>query len=324
MTIDHHPDREQADTGPRLWAVTCYFNPAGWQRRLCTYHAFRRALGVPLLTIELGFNGRLDLSNDDASQLIQIPDGDVLWQKERLLNLAIGALPQSCDAVAWLDCDVLFERTDWPIRTLEALDNTPLIQLFRQVHYLGQEWLPGTSLTDAVIRTRPSIAAGVADGLPVRDCLVHPSPDQRPGTYANGMAWAARRTLLDRHGLFDASIIGGGDRAISCAAFGCFEHVFDWHALNASQRAYYLRWAEAFHADCGGRVGVIDGDIHHLWHGKATNRGLGSRHGGLARHGFDPFTDIAIDANGCWRWASDKPALHRYLRDYFGSRREDG
>jgi hypothetical protein len=279
---------------------------------------------VPLLTVELGFQGRLDLDKRDADVLIQVPDGEVLWQKERLLNLALGALPADCDKVAWLDCDVIFPHDEWPALAANALATAPLVQLFRQVHYLGADWRPGDPPTDAVLYSRPSLAAGVVGGSAVDECLVHPSRNQRPGTYANGMAWAARRDMLERHGLFDGSIIGGGDRAITCAAYGCFEHLFDWHEMNAHQKMFYLRWAEPFHAECRGRVEVLDVDIHHVWHGNSGDRGLAGRHSGLAQFDFDPFTDIAIDNRGCWRWASDKPALHAYVRSYFSSRREDG
>src|SRR2546429_9079813 len=34
-----------------LWAITCYFNPMGWRRRLANYHAFRRRLSLPLITV---------------------------------------------------------------------------------------------------------------------------------------------------------------------------------------------------------------------------------------------------------------------------------
>jgi hypothetical protein len=51
---------------------------------------------------------------------------------------------------------------------------------------------------------------------------------------------------------------------------------------------------------------------------------VGTRHQGLGEFAFDPATDIAIGAGGCWEWATAKPELHRYLRDYFAARREDG
>lgn len=308
----------------RLWAITCYFNPLAWQRRLWTYKQFHHALNIPLLTVELGRQGELDLTTNDADQLLQIPHGATLWQKERLLNLAISALPRECEAVVWLDCDVLFNKPDWPQATLQVLEQSAIAQLFQRVHYLDQAWQPGQAYQGSIIRTRPSIASGVAAGLTPDTALAHPAPEQRPGTYANGMAWAARRELLDRHGLFDAGIIGGGDRAISCAAWGSYQHVFEWHRLNERQQRYYLNWAEPFHQDCDGQIGVVPGDIHHLWHGAARNRGLGSRHEHLAQFNFDPFQDIAIDEQGCWRWASNKPAMHAFFQDYFASRREDG
>jgi hypothetical protein len=64
--------------------------------------------------------------------------------------------------------------------------------------------------------------------------------------------------------------------------------------------------------------------VYHLWHGDLADRGGGARHRGLVPFEFDPVADIAIAEAGCWRWATDKPDLHRYLRDYFAARKEDG
>jgi hypothetical protein len=240
------------------------------------------------------------------------------------LNLALDVLPVHCENVAWLDCDIFFENADWVELTVRALRTYPIAQLYQRVHYLSAAWKTGYSLADSVLRTRRSLASGVSPDLPAEDCLVHPSAQERPGTYTSGMAWAARRELLDRHRFFDASIIGGGDRAMCSAAYGCFDHVFAWHELNAKQRDYYLQWAEPFYTACRGRVGALQGDIYHQWHGDAANRGLSSRHAGLSRYEFDPFEDIALDPQGCWRWNSAKPELHAYIQRYFASRKEDG
>lgn len=307
-----------------LWAITTYFNPLGYARRLDAYRVFSQALRAPLLTVELGFDNRFYLQRDDADILLRISGRDVMWQKERLLNLALSALPETCDMVAWLDCDILFDQDDWPRRVEALLARHPLAQLYQNVHYLDPAWQSGSSLAAHRINSRSSLASGAASGRDVDACLAHPSPQQRPGTYANGMAWAARRELLDRFGFYDACIIGGGDRAISSAAFGCFEHVRNWHEFNDRQWTYYLEWAEPFHDACRGSVGVLQGDIHHQWHGKASDRGLGTRHGGLRKFDFDPARDIAIDSQGCWAWNSEKPELHAYVREYFRSRREDG
>ncbi len=313
-----------ADDMNSLWAITSYFNPMHYARRLRAYRTFRDALNIPLLTVELGYRDHFDLADHDADIMVKVPGHDVMWQKECLLNIAIDVLPVDCTAVAWLDCDILFERQDWPEKLRFELKHFPLVQLFQHVHYLGPDWKAGEILNDAVERSRPSLASGVTPESPAEECLAHPSKDQRPGTFANGFAWGAGRELLNRHRFFDACIIGGGDRAMSCAAYGCYEHLSEWHDFNPSQQSYYQRWARPFHESCQGRVSALQGDIYHQWHGKAIDRGLGSRHAGLSKFHFDPYHDIERDEHGCWRWSSNKPEMHSYVEQYFISRREDG
>ena len=96
-----------------LWAITSYFNPAGYRNRLENFRKFRRRLAVPLLAVEFRYGERFELEDGDADLLLRLPGRDVLWQKERLLNVAMTHLPAECTAVASLDCDVVFERDDW-------------------------------------------------------------------------------------------------------------------------------------------------------------------------------------------------------------------
>jgi hypothetical protein len=56
---------------------------------------FRANLGAPLVTVELSFDGRFELTDQDADVLIQLCGGALLWQKERLLNLALKAVPSN-------------------------------------------------------------------------------------------------------------------------------------------------------------------------------------------------------------------------------------
>jgi hypothetical protein len=307
-----------------LWAITCYFNPAGYDRRLSNYRLFRAHLGVPLVTVELSYGARGELGPGDADILVQRQGLDVMWQKERLLNLALAALPADCRAVAWLDADLLFADAGWAARATRLLDDVTLVQLFRQARYLGRDWTPGQSPETATALIRPSVAWGVESGLTPDACFTHPSPAERPGTFTPGLAWAGRRDLLQRRRLFDANVIGGGDRAVACAAYGCFDHEIEYHFLNERQRRYYLAWAVPFHGECGASVTSLDGEVYHLWHGDVRDRSFGSRHADFRGFRFDPSRDIALDEGGCWRWNSEKPEMHRYVRRYFASRREDG
>jgi hypothetical protein len=303
-------------SGP-LWAVTTYFNPCGYARRRANYGLFRRRLAVPLLAVELAYGADFELGDDDAEILVRLRGSDVLWQKERLLNVARRFLPPECRFVACLDGDIVFERDDWAEAAAAELERVPLVQPFGRLQRLPRDAMPG----DAAEWTLPSTPAALASGRRIEQCL---TLDQTQGHLWSslGVAWAARRELLDDHGLFDACIVGGGDRALICGIWGCFDNLFTGQCMNDRQRAYYMEWATPFHAAVRGAAGFVPGDVFHLWHGTFANRRLRERHVGLAKHGFDPYTDLALDGAGCWRWNSTKPELHAYVRDYFRLRQE--
>ena len=147
-----------------LWGITCYFNPVGYKRRLQNYLLFRRHLKIPLITVELAYRDGFDLPADAADILIRLRSGDVLWQKERLLNLALAALPDRCDAVAWLDCDVVFEDDDWAARAAQALQRFPLIQPFQTVHETPRRNLDNSSGVPADAALGHSLAYVLSHG----------------------------------------------------------------------------------------------------------------------------------------------------------------
>jgi len=246
----------------------------------------------------------------------------VLWQKERLLNLGLRRVPRDCDSVAWLDCDIIFATDDWAERARVALGNFAMVQLFSERCNLAR---------DAIIDSPdPSAVDLVAQSLGFRSATGQAQPDDlriagaawtRGAT--TGLAWASRRTLFEKHGLYDSCILGNGDRAMVCAAMGRLDYGANALQMNARQ-TQHAAWGAPFFADVGARVGYIDGRAFHLWHGAWQDRQTAQRHEGLAKFHFDPFTDIALDASGCWRWNSDKPDLHEYVRIYFASRNEDG
>jgi hypothetical protein len=92
---------------------------------------------------------------------------------------------------------------------------------------------------------------------------------------------------------------------------------------NRSAR-HYLDWAGPVRDAVAGQVGFLDAEILHLWHGDARNRQYHERYQTLSEFDFDPFVDIGPDAAGCWRWSSNKPEMHAWVRSYFDFRREDG
>lgn len=79
---------------------------------------------------------------------------------------------------------------------------------------------------------------------------------------------------------------------------------------------HYRRWAEGWGRLVDGRVGVVRG----LVHAAGGDPGCGGRYRPirerLLAHGFDPESDLTLDEQGLWRWASEKPALHGEIRHH--------
>ena len=205
-----------------LWGICAYFNPLGYDRRLLNYREFRRHLSIPLVTVEIGYHGRFELDDNDADILIRCAGDDVLWQRERLWNLALQAVPTDCRKIARLDADILFESADWPHTASQRLDEFPLVQLFSEAYDQPAEAMPGAVGFPHRTRIWHSFAQHwQAD----RDCRLIDRRHQPKGvrsTCAMGLAWAFRREL---HEQVDCdSCILGVEHVMLCAACG----VLNW------------------------------------------------------------------------------------------------
>ena len=119
-----------------FYAITSYFNPFHNADRIHNYLTFRKNLRLPLITVEWAPDGIFELTNDDADEVIQISGGNIMWQKERLLNIALESLPLSCEYLAWLDSDIIFSDPNWHERARALLKKYDFIQLFDKVNYL--------------------------------------------------------------------------------------------------------------------------------------------------------------------------------------------
>ncbi|MCB1124072.1 MAG: hypothetical protein KJT03_21155 [Verrucomicrobiae bacterium] len=317
MKTHSPPETQHPET--ELWAITCYFNPVGYQRRLKNYRIFRQTLNVPLVAVELSFEGQFHLKPGYADILIQLTAESVLWQKERLLNIALEQLPPTCRYVAWLDCDVTFDNKDWALQAQEALSRYPIIQPFSEV----KEPLPNEVAQDDSEKRREGISlAYLMSKEQVPEDLL--CGNMRVDYNCNsGLAWAARREILDTDGFYDTCIMGSGNRAMLCAAMGQPEIGIRSLRMTPSWAEHYTAWANRHYEHTGGEIGFVPGTLIHHWHGNLKNRRYQSRHEDFSTFDFNPARDIAMDPSGIWRWASDKPAMHRYAAQYFKDRKED-
>jgi len=301
-----------------LWVIAAYYNPHGYKTRAANYAHFADSLArssIPLLTVECAF-GDEPFVLPDGPTVLKLRCDSVLWQKERLLNVAIATLPPTCTKVAWLDADILFERADWATATSRLLDSHAIVQVFTQVIRLPRH--------TTAYRGDGEIIEGFA--------AVHArAPELHLGGHYHehghtGFGWAARRDVLLRTGLYDTALSGSGDHLIAHAAVGdheskCVDKVLGRHTPH---REDFRRYSDRFFAHTRGRLAATAGTVLHLWHGDHAYRRYSDRNVELIALGFDPRSDLRVASSGAWEWHSDKPALHSWARQYFGRRREDG
>ena len=305
-----------------IWAIAAYFNPAGYRRRRENFRHFRERLSIPLLVVELGFNG-FELGPGDADIVLQTAIGDVMWQKERLLNVGLTALPATCRHVAWIDSDIIFERPDWWEQALAALGDVPVVQLFGHLNLMPAGASPDDLRVGSGEARLEALSRAVRSGKSARQCL-SAVRTASAHAYSASPAWAIRRDVLEAFGFYDACVVGGGDSALVAAFHGLFDFVIDRHRMGEARAEHYLAWARPVAEAIAGNIGVIEGDAFHLWHGRIDDRQYAQRHVDFSQFGFDPYRDIAVSEGGAWRWSSTKPAMHAYVASYFESRREDG
>ncbi len=307
----------------KVWAITSFYtfdDPPGVSRRLTAYRQFRQRLRTPLVAVELSSDGAFQLEPGDAEILIQLDGGALLWQKERLLNLALDALPAVCDTVAWIDCDVAFEREDWPEATRALLNEYMLVQPFRYLHYLAEGEAPERLRSAGPEESRECVVAlWLRDELPAK--IFSTQGVSLRFRYTPGMAWAARRSTLEKHPFYDAMIMGSADKAIFSAACGRHEDVPVAYRMSEPQERHFLSWARPFFDTVGGRLGYLEGDAYHFWHGALVSRGYHDRYQQFDRLGFCPTTDLRHSENRVWRWSSEKPELHEAVRVWFDRRK---
>jgi hypothetical protein len=294
-----------------LAAVCCHFNPCHYARRLRNCHRFLRSFGparVPLLTVELAF-GDDPFELAEARDVLQIRGGDVMWQKERLLQVgAERLLDEGYEKIVFLDADVEFETAAWPRIVDRALEDAPAVQCFSTVR------------TDSGGRARAHHGA-VKHFLECGEL----SP-------WHGVAWALAAEVVEAPGLYQHCIVGSGDSALMVAILG-LAHASDAWETTLRHRAFlrhagpamvshYQDWARRLVAVTGGTVVYADMTLDLMSHGTLENRQYVERHRLL--EGFDPTREVTYDVAAPLRWTPAGEARREPVASYFRTRDEDG
>lgn len=282
--------------------ITTYFNPCNSKKRWSNYVEFRKQLKQPIITVELAYDDCPFLIDDSIK--IRGTKKNLLWQKERLLNIALESLPSQIDKVAWLDADIIFENEQWLSETEAALDRTAVIQPFENV--------VESASSEVQVYNGPAIALNLNQSECRRLAKI-------PGV--RGLAWAARREVLE-NGFFDMGVLGSGD------TYHLIAWLNDWNDPHVKQmppllRKQFLLWAWKTGEKVGGNIGTVQGKVIHLHHGSFKGRDWLGRQKILINHNFSPTEDLIKDHNDLWAFVGNKPKLEQEINNYFEVRKLD-
>jgi len=271
-------------------AITPLFAPSG---RLSTFHEFKRqfkSLGIPLYVAELSYNGVFESHGLGIKE--RADERNIMWQKEALLNALVDKLPAHYDAIALIDCDIIWPNSKWIEEGKKKLKKANAVQLFEKILYYNKQ--------GSISHTNEGWVA-------------------HKHRHSPGGAWLVRREMFP---LIDYMIVGGGDRVMTCAWSGTpllrtegFEN--NWYfmmKLNEDMNKQYKK--------CQNKIDYVDTPCFHLFHGDVLSRYYQNRLNCIGDYWFNPDKDITHE-DGILAWTRNAdPKLRKFVKNYFNKRNE--
>jgi hypothetical protein len=293
-----------------LHVVAVVSNPARFHSRYRLFRAFqdrmRATANVALHTVELCLGDR----QAEVGADLTLRSPHELWHKENLINLGISnLLPTDWRYVAWVDADVEFDRSDWALETIHALQHHPVVQPWSECADMGPH--------NNIMHLHRSFSSLVQRGVEIQI-----NPDD-PYPYGHsGFAWACTRYFYENvQGLIDSAILGSADHHMAFAMIGQVQKSVHGGA-SESFKAMLEGWQRRAYRETSGHLGHVPGHLRHYFHGPKSARKYRERWQVLVDHGFDPDHDLRRDAQGVL-YLVGKPHLTEDVRRYMRQRNED-
>lgn len=288
-----------------LYVILPYFNFCGFKRRRELFIEFVNEIVIqPNVRIVISeLHGPAFLPKLPVWRHLVFPEGDSLWIKENLVNLAV---PRAAQYIAWIDADITFLNKNWVNDTIDELKMKDVVQMWHSAINLGP--------SGECIKTDKSF------GYMFKGSGTTWVPSDRYGFWHPGYAWACTRTAwLKMGGLIDWAILGSGDRHMAMA--------FANRVLDSAPGNIHINYKKLlleFQKSVQGfNIGWVDGTIIHHWHGSFQNRKYKERWEILTKNSFDPFKDIGHDRSGIIQFSEEGLRLEKFIARYFLERNED-
>jgi hypothetical protein len=297
-----------------LHVVTAIANPIRWKSRISLFKGFAQHMldsGVTLTVVECAYGDRpFELAAMPHINHVPVRAKTLVWNKENLLNIGLGRLPNSWKYVAWVDADVTFRKSGWAGETVQALQLYDVVQPWSDCYDLGpndDHLAAHRSFCRMVHEKQPIVPSGIAGYT-----FAHP-----------GYAWAATRRALNLlGGLIETAALGAGDHHMALALIGRVQESVPG-GISANYLAPLLRWQDRATRHIAQNISYVPGTIEHGWHGSKDKRAYIDRWSILTRNQFDPDADLMRNTWGVLELAGNKPALRDAIDHYFRARDED-
>lgn len=300
-----------------LHVITCIANPVLWQSRIDLYKEFEEHMlqsGVHLTTVECAYGEReWQLPRNHRVNYVNVRASgrNLAWNKESLLNLGLQRVPQA-NYVGFFDADIRFRDPNWAQGTLDALQHHHVVQPWTACYDLGPN--------DEHLAAHKSFAALFSQGKPI---FQGPNASGPYEFGHPGYAWAWTRQALEwTGGLIETAALGAGDHHMALGLLGRIQDSIHGAMTQGYKDALYV-WQSRAVSHIKNSLGALAGTIEHGWHGNKGKRAYVSRWDILAKHAFDPLTDLKRNSWGVLELSGSKPELSRDILKYFASRDED-
>lgn len=294
--------------------ICSYFNRFRSERRERAYVRFRTELeraGISVVCVEQVFPG---ISRVSGSADLAIDGGDVLWQKECLLQLGINNVLASGETkLVVADADIVFETPDAWERINRSFESLDWFQPFE------------------------SVSLDYSDGVLVKESALSFQDPIRYGFGHPGSCWAGTASFFRAVSLYPYALLGGGDVIMTHLLASSWKHGarsqrFQDLATYISREVLYpgllpsiLEWA----AEAGQvrfRRGCTSGvHLRALDHGSHAGRRYHNRYRTWSSELLSPLPgkDFCIGANGLLKWVQHPNKWEPVATRYFESRERD-
>lgn len=306
----------------KLWVITPYFNPIGYQSLADNLEVFSQRIlsqGANLCVVKLDFP-----ANDKGLQVKKITDNhieittsanSILWHKEAMINIAINLLKET-KYIAWIDGDVLLPD-GWVELAELALAHDDILQLFKRVHHLKKgDYNFGGECTNFI--------QGIVWQKKIHKNWLGRRQSKVLPFAAPGFAWAATTEFLRKAGgLYSKAITGSGDVIFVDALMDSH----DLHVYHSMLTPDMRMDVEKYHKNVKKlkpTYNYLPIDIYHLWHGDIVNRQYVNRHNILTRNKYNPNADLIFNhVQQVYELSKTNDCLSFELQQYFEDRRDD-